>query len=192
MSKVLFEIGKTYEARSAYDHECVYTITVTGRTEKMLVYTYSMDSDTRRSKIRTDVNSEYVMPDRYSMAPVFRATRLHQPKEAQPEQPKAKIIPFPQKITEFDRISNDEGCDIRKGHYVIGNWGTPYPEERGVILGITRDPSLGHGNDIVVVIMWLADGGRPTSKLSFTTPDNIHRKGWRSPNGSPIGVFLEE
>ena len=66
-----FKEGFQYTARSACDHNCVFTITILSRTDKTVAYT--QDNRTRRSKIHTDHNGEFVIPDQYSMAPVFRA-----------------------------------------------------------------------------------------------------------------------
>lgn len=70
-----FEIGHTYQTRSACNHDCIFSIQVMKRTEKTVTYLY--DGEVRRSKIMFDRYSgnEYIMPDRYSMAPVFRAER---------------------------------------------------------------------------------------------------------------------
>lgn len=75
-----FEIGKEYYSRSICNHDCVFTIKITGRTAKTVSYEYMGDS--RRSKIRVDDSGECIQPDRYSMAPVFRAEREIQAEEA--------------------------------------------------------------------------------------------------------------
>jgi hypothetical protein len=70
-TEVRFEPGMTYFATSACRHDCTYTITILSRTEKMVTY---MDDDRRRrSKLRHDNDGEYIIPEMYSMAPVFRA-----------------------------------------------------------------------------------------------------------------------
>ncbi|MCL1789832.1 MAG: hypothetical protein FWG40_00485 [Peptococcaceae bacterium] len=70
-----FEPGKRYQTRSICDHNCIYTILVLDRTDKTIVF--SDDGRIRRSKIRVDKDGEYLIPDRYSMAPVYRAHRDH-------------------------------------------------------------------------------------------------------------------
>lgn len=75
-----FEIGKEYFTRSICDSECVFSIKITGRTAKTVSYEYMGES--RRSKIRFDDSGEYIQPDRYSMAPTFRAEREVQVEEA--------------------------------------------------------------------------------------------------------------
>lgn len=69
-----FEIGTKYISRSIGDHNCIFEIEVTGRTEKMLKYSY--EGVERKSKIKTSTDGEYVTPENYSMAPIFRASRV--------------------------------------------------------------------------------------------------------------------
>lgn len=67
------EIGKTYYCRSIGDHNCIFTLKVVGRTAKMATFIDTF-GHLRRSKIYIDDRGyEYLMPDHYSFAPVFRA-----------------------------------------------------------------------------------------------------------------------
>lgn len=66
-----FEIGKTYTARSACNHDCIFSIKVIKRTEKTI--TFEQDGQTRRAKLHFDRDGEWILPERYSMAPVYRA-----------------------------------------------------------------------------------------------------------------------
>ncbi len=68
-----FEIGKEYTTRIICDSNCVFRITVTGRTAKTVSYNYLGRS--RRSMVHVDQDGEWIQPDRYSMAPTFRASR---------------------------------------------------------------------------------------------------------------------
>ena len=68
-----FEIGKKYFDTSACDHNCVFVIEITKRTAKTV--TFLRDGKERRAKIHTDGDGEFIIPERYSMAPVFRASR---------------------------------------------------------------------------------------------------------------------
>ncbi len=68
-----FEVGIKYISRSICDHECIFEIEVTKRTEKSISYLY--DGEARRSKIRVIDDEETIRPDNYSMAPMFRAGR---------------------------------------------------------------------------------------------------------------------
>lgn len=68
-----FEIGKEYKTRSIGDYDCIFTIQITGRTAKTVSYNYLGRS--RRSMVHVDQDVEWIQPDRYSMAPTFRASR---------------------------------------------------------------------------------------------------------------------
>ena len=80
-----FEIGKTYYDRWACDSDSISTIKIVGRSEKMV--TFERNGKTRRARIYTDANGEYIVPDHYSMACVYRAER-----ELIPEEPKAPVV----------------------------------------------------------------------------------------------------
>ena len=67
-----YEIGKEYKTRSLGDHDCIFTIQITGRTAKTVSYNYLGWS--RRSMVHVDQDGEWIQPDRYSMAPTFRAS----------------------------------------------------------------------------------------------------------------------
>lgn len=58
-----FEVGKTYATRSICDHECIFEIKIISRTAKTVTYDYM--GETRRSKIHTDSDGEFIRPDRY-------------------------------------------------------------------------------------------------------------------------------
>ena len=71
-----FENGKTYSMRSACDHECIWTYTVTARTAS----TITLDDGSKEIKCRIIKalsemdNRECVRPlGNYSMAPILRA-----------------------------------------------------------------------------------------------------------------------
>lgn len=71
-----FESGKTYSMRSACDHECIWTYTVTARTAS----TITLDDGSKEIKCRIIKalsemdNRECVRPlGNYSMAPILRA-----------------------------------------------------------------------------------------------------------------------
>lgn len=81
-----FEIGKTYFDTWACDSDSISTIKIVGRSAKMV--TFERNGKTRRARIYTDSHGEYIMPDHYSMACVYRAER-----ELLPEAPKAEQAP---------------------------------------------------------------------------------------------------
>ena len=68
-----FEIGKTYYDTWACDSDSISTIKIVGRSDKMV--TFERNGKTRRARIYTDSHGEYIMPDHYSMACVYRAER---------------------------------------------------------------------------------------------------------------------
>ena len=76
-----FEIGKTYFDTWACDSDSISTIKIVSRSEKMV--TFERNGKTRRAKIYTDANGEYIIPDHYSMACVYRAERELTPKAEQ-------------------------------------------------------------------------------------------------------------
>ena len=85
-----FEIGKEYFDRSACNHDCIFTIKIIKRTEKTV--TFERNGKTRRAKLFFDEHGEYIIPERYSMAPVFRAEN-----EVQPEEEPASRKPPPKR-----------------------------------------------------------------------------------------------
>jgi len=72
---------------------------------------------------------------------------------------------------------------IEIGTKVIGNWGAMHPLSEGVIVNIEK-PSLNGLRG--VEILW--DGER---EVDFCHENSIHPKGWRSGNGSGIGIFIK-
>lgn len=94
-----FEIGKEYFDRSVCNHDCIFTIKIIKRTEKTV--TFERNGNTRRAKLFFDEHGEYIIPERYSMAPVFRAENEVQPEEEPsveeppPKRPAALKSPSP-------------------------------------------------------------------------------------------------
>lgn len=71
-----FEIGKAYTMRSACNHECVWTYTVTARTAQTVTFTDG--NEIKRCRICKGVSeyrgAETIYPfGQYSMAPVLSA-----------------------------------------------------------------------------------------------------------------------
>lgn len=71
-----FEIGKTYSMRSACDHDCVWTYTVTDRTEATITITDG--KATKKCRIVKNLSewrgAETVRPlGSYSMCPLLSA-----------------------------------------------------------------------------------------------------------------------
>ena len=67
-----FEIGKTYETRSACDHECIFTAIVLKKTAKTVTIK-TMDG-LKRCAVHHFEGDDFIYPlGRYSMAPIIRA-----------------------------------------------------------------------------------------------------------------------
>lgn len=70
--------GQTLTARSVGDYDCIFSVEVVSRTEKSAIIV--QDGKTKRTKIHTDsYGDEYVRPERYSFAPMFRAPKIAAP-----------------------------------------------------------------------------------------------------------------
>lgn len=68
-----FEVGHVYFDQYACDHETLSTIKIIKRTAKTV--TFERSGKTRRAKLYENADGEYIIPDHYSMAPVYRAER---------------------------------------------------------------------------------------------------------------------
>lgn len=71
-----FEIGKTYSMRSACDHNCIWTYTVTNRTAQTV--TISDGKEVKKCRISKKIseyrNAETIYPlGQYSMCPSLTA-----------------------------------------------------------------------------------------------------------------------
>ena len=126
-----FEIGKKYFTTSACDHNCVFVVEIVKRTAKTV--TFRRDGQERRAKIYTDHDGEYIIPERYSMAPVFRASSEYLEAE-EGEEIKDPVSAFiPQAVQPADHPGL-----VMVGQPVAGNWGAMYPLEAGVIVGFAE------------------------------------------------------
>lgn len=85
-----FEIGHTYFDTWACDSDSISTIKIVGRSAQYV--TFERAGKTRRAKIYTDSHGEYIMPDRYSMACVYRAER--------------ELLPEPEKVEEAQPVTS--------------------------------------------------------------------------------------
>ena len=189
-----FEIGKEYYSRSICNYDCVFTIKITGRTAKTVSYEYMGDS--RRSKIRVDDSGEYIQPDRYSMAPVFRAAREIQEEEApsaEPapapvaeEAPAAEVAPRSNVVT-ISQPADDGSVIVMIGQTLERDCGACFPLENGTVVGFVDVPDgLVIRGGVFALVRWDSYPDRPERvRLS-----DIHRRGWLSAGGSPLGVFV--
>ena len=65
------QTGQTLKARSVCDAKCFFTLTVLDRKGQFA--TVRFQGNEKRTKVRSDDSCEYLRPDSYSMAPIFRA-----------------------------------------------------------------------------------------------------------------------
>ena len=182
-----FEIGKEYFDTSACDHNCVFTIKIVKRTDKTV--TFERNGKTRRTKLFSDERGEYIIPYRYSMAPVFRAEREVQPEEPAEESAAAPAAEdaAPSKIVTISQPADDGSVIVMIGQRVECVCGAMYPPYGGTVVGFFDEPAgrFSRGG-VYALIRWDDRPDRPERvRLS-----DIHRRGWRSVNGSALGVFV--
>lgn len=69
-----FEVGKTYQTRSACDWDCIFSFTITARTARTV--TTKVHGDTVQRRVRMVDGAEQFKPfGSYSMAAVIRADK---------------------------------------------------------------------------------------------------------------------
>lgn len=85
-----FEIGHEYFDTWACDSDSISVIKIVKRSAKMV--TFERCGVTRRAKIYTDSHGEYIIPDHYSMACVYRAERELLPEEPETIEDSAPVI----------------------------------------------------------------------------------------------------
>lgn len=188
-----FEIGKKYFDTSACNHECIYVIEIVKRTDKTV--TFIRDGKQRRAKLFTDRDGEYIIPDRYSMAPVFRATREYQPEapsapaQADPAVESAESNSTPSNVITLSQ-STDNAVIVMLGQRLELNCGACLPIQSGTVIGFYEAPETRFSRGGVrAVVRW--DGTDETGPhTQHVELSKIHPHGWRSANGSPLGVFV--
>ena len=176
-----FEIGKEYFDRSACNHDCIFTIKIIKRTEKTV--TFERNGKTRRAKLFFDERGEYIIPERYSMAPVFRAENEVQPEEEPSVEEATAEMSCGVEIAQPDDVNT---VVVMVGQRVERVCGACYPPQGGTVIGFVSlpDTRFFHGG---VFAMVLYDGAKAPERVRLS---DIHRRGWRSPGGSPLGVFV--
>jgi hypothetical protein len=65
------QTGQTLKARSICDYDCVFSLEVLERKGNFA--TVRFQGNEKRVKVRRDDSGEYLRPDSYSMAPIFKA-----------------------------------------------------------------------------------------------------------------------
>ena len=176
-----FEIGKEYFDRSACNHDCIFTIKIIKRTEKTV--TFERNGKTRRAKLFFDEHGEYIIPERYSMAPVFRAENEVQPEE----EPIVKEAAAETSCgVEIAQPADVNTVVVMVGQRVERICGACYPPQGGTVIGFVSLPDTRFFRGGVFAMV-LYDGAKAPERVRLS---DIHRRGWRSPGGSPLGVFV--
>jgi len=67
----MIQSSTTLTARSVCDYDCIFSLEVIERKGCWATIKYM--GVVSRTKIKTDDRGEYIMPKKYSMAPIFRA-----------------------------------------------------------------------------------------------------------------------
>lgn len=124
-----FEIGKEYFDRSACNHDCIFTIKIIKRTEKTV--TFERNGKTRRAKLFFDERGEYIIPERYSMAPVFRAENEVQPEE----EPSVEEAAETSCGVEIVQPADANTVVVMVGQRVERICGACYPPQGGTVIG---------------------------------------------------------
>ena len=172
-----FEVGKKYFTTSICDSNCKFIIEIVKRTDKTV--TFRKDGKERRTKLFSDENGEYIIPERYSMAPVYRATgEYEEPVEVEP-------VEAPTSEPQIQPEAEPTTILAYTGQQVIGNWGAMYPTERGKILRFVEQPATRFSPaETLVEIKW-EDGRKSLEALARIRPE-----GQRAAGGSPIGIYF--
>lgn len=113
-----FEIGKEYFDRSACNYDCIFTIKIIKRTEKTV--TFERHGKTRRAKLFCDDRGEYIIPDRYSMAPVFRAECEVQPEEEAPAAEESTVSALAEDVAPSNVVTISQPADDSTVIVMIG------------------------------------------------------------------------
>lgn len=71
-TKKTIKAGQTLTARSICDYNCIYKLEVLSRKGAFAVIKW-MNNEMRKKVLVDSDGREFIMPERYSMAPVFRA-----------------------------------------------------------------------------------------------------------------------
>jgi hypothetical protein len=130
------------------------------------------------------------------MAPVFRAAREIQEEEApaaEPattpaaeESPAAEVAPRSNVVT-ISQPADDGSVIVMIGQTLERDCGACFPLENGTVVGFVDVPDgrVIRGG-VFALVRWDSYPDHPERvRLS-----DIHRRGWRSAGGSPLGVFV--
>lgn len=188
-----FEIGKTYSMSSVCDHNCVWTYTVVKRTAQTITIDDGKETKTCRvNKQATEYRgAETIYPlGRYSMCPSLSADAEVEvvEEDAQAEEVTAATVePAVSNVVTISQPADDGEMILMIGQRVEGNFGAGYPVQGGRIIGFEEVPDgRFFRGGAYAVIRW---DDRPEAPQRVRL-NEIHRPGWRSANGSSLGVFI--
>jgi hypothetical protein len=72
MEKLIIKSNQNLTARSVCDYNCIFKLTVIERKGNFATINY--EGRIKRTKVYSDrEGNEYLQPEKYSMAPIFRA-----------------------------------------------------------------------------------------------------------------------
>ena len=93
----------------------------------------------------------------------------------------------PSKIVTISQPADDGSVIVMIGQPVERNCGACFPLETGTVVGFVDVPDgVVLRGGVFALVRWDYNPDRPERvRLS-----DIHRRGWRSANGSPLGVFV--
>lgn len=178
-----FEIGKEYFTHSICDHNCIFTVKIVKRTAKTV--TFLRDGEAHRTKLFTDERGEYIAPYRYSMAPTFHAKDEVQ-REEEPAAAPVVEDTAPSKVVTISQ-PDDGTVIVMIGQRVECVCGACYPVQGGTVVGFYNEPAGRFARGGVYALIRWDDCPAPFDRVRLS---DIHRRGWRSANGSPLGVFV--
>lgn len=168
-----FEIGKEYFDRSACNHDCIFTIKIIKRTEKTV--TFERNGKTRRAKLFFDERGEYIIPERYSMAPVFRAENEVQPEEEPSVEEAAAETSCGVEIVQPADVNT---VVVMVGQRVERVCGASYPPQGGTVIGFVIFSNRRSRSVIVIPPMCKVPCGtyRRTGRANKRRPPSCGRK----------------
>ena len=175
-----FEIGKKYFDTSACDHNCVFVIEITKRTAKTV--TFLRDGKERRAKI--DEEHKKVSLSIRALLESAPMEGDEDSEEAPVEEAPAAPDPLAAYMPQVPQAAPQPAM-VMVGQPVLCDCGAMFPQVGGVIIGfVEKEATRWTPAATMAVIRW-ADGRQDFHKLS-----DIHPQGWRSQNGSGLGVFF--
>ena len=116
-------------------------------------------------------------------------------KEVQPEEEPAaeESAPAPTEDAarsisfDIDQPADESAVVVMVGQRVECVCGACYPVQAGTVIGFESSPATRFFPSCVYAVIRWEDHPAVPKRVR---PSDIHRRGWRSANGSPLGVFV--